>query len=262
MSVTPESRHSQSRLAADRPAARRPSPACSPRPRSGLLAACADSGSDEKPAASNTGATKRHQPARRPRGRTPSTSSSSTAATATSTPRTSTSRCTRRRTRRPRSSTSPRQAISTVVQPRIAGGNAAGLRQQLRREVDGLRRAGRRRPAAGPDRAVRRAVGRRPGQEGPGHPGPRHRRHRHVQRQAVRRCTTSPPSSASGTRGKLFKDNGWTRAEDLGRVHRPLRQRSRPRASRPFGYAGATPPYYHAGTSSSPRPRRSAARTC
>ena len=41
----------------------------------------------------------------------------------------------------------------------------AGLREQRRLEADGLRRAGRRRPARRPDRAVRRAVGGRPGKK-------------------------------------------------------------------------------------------------
>ena len=96
-------------------------------------------------------------------------------------------------------------------------------------------RSSQRRPAPGPDRAVRRAVAGRPGQEGQGHPRPRHHRHGTYNGKPYVLNYVSP-SSASGTPAKLFKDNGWTRAEDLGassprsatdqgQGHHPLRLR-------------------------------------
>ena len=44
--------------------------------------------------------------------------------------------------------------------------------------------------------------------------------------------------------GKLFKKNGWTAAEDLGRVHRAAATRSRRAGITPFAYAGANAAYY------------------
>ncbi len=58
--------------------------------------------------------------------------------------------------------------------------------------------------------------------------------------------------------GKLFKNNGWAPAEDLGRVHQALR-RDQGQGDHPVrATRGRTPPTT-SGTSSSPTPPRSAA---
>ena len=133
------------------------------------------------------------------------------------------------------------QAVSTVLQPRFAARQPAGVRQQLRREADGLRRAGRRRAAAGPHRAVGRPVGRRPGQEGPRHRRPRHRRGRLVQRQAVRpvlrlhrlRHLVLAASCSRTTAGRRRRP---------GPSSPPCSTRSRPRASPRTATPGRTRP--------------------
>ena len=110
-----------------------------------------------------------------------------------------------------------------MLQPRFAAGNPPDLVNNSGAEADGLRRAGRRRPAAGPDRAVGRAVGRRPEQEGPRHAGAGHRRAGTFNGKPYVLYYVSTVFGIWYS-GKLFKDNGWTAAEDLGRVHRALRQ--------------------------------------
>ena len=115
-------------------------------------------------------------------------------------------------------------------------------------EADGLRRAGRRRPAAGPHRAVGRAVGRRPEQEGPRHGRAGHRRGRARSTASRTSCTTSPPSSASGTPASCSRTTAGPPPKTWDEFIALLRRRSRPRASRPYALRRARTPPTTSGT--------------
>ena len=92
--------------------------------------------------------------------------------------------------------------------------------------------------------AVRRAVAGQPGQEGPRHPDARHHRAGTFNGKPY---VLNYVSTVFGLwySGKLFKNNGWTAADDLGRVHRAAATKiKKARASPRSRYAGANAPYY------------------